>query len=88
MQTRLVRFIDERTRLLAAIVLVAVKGLINIAELRHVWRVSRYEFVVSMVAAFCAKHSPRFIGFAGVDPHKGMAAVRELETAVRTTTSS
>ncbi len=29
---------------LAAIVLVAVKGLINIAELRHVWRVSRYEF--------------------------------------------
>jgi SulP family sulfate permease len=35
---------------LAAIVLVAVKGLINIAEMRHVWRVSRYEFVVSMVA--------------------------------------
>jgi high affinity sulfate transporter 1 len=35
---------------LAAIVLVAVKGLIDIAELRHVWRVSRYEFVVSMVA--------------------------------------
>ncbi len=35
---------------LAAIVLVAVKGLINIRELRHVWRVSRYEFVVSMVA--------------------------------------
>jgi SulP family sulfate permease len=35
---------------LAAIVLVAVKGLINIRELRHVWRVSRYEFGVSMVA--------------------------------------
>jgi high affinity sulfate transporter 1 len=35
---------------LAAIVLVAVKGLINIKELRHVWRVSRYEFIVSMVA--------------------------------------
>ncbi len=35
---------------LAAIVLVAVKGLIDIAELRHVWRVSRFEFVVSMVA--------------------------------------
>ena len=35
---------------LAAIVLVAVKGLINIGELRHVWRVSRFEFVVSMVA--------------------------------------
>ena len=36
--------------MLAAIVLVAVKGLINIRELRHVWRVSRFEFVVSMVA--------------------------------------
>ena len=35
------------------------------------------------VAAFCKKHGPRFLGFAGVDPHKGMAAVRELETAVR-----
>ncbi len=35
------------------------------------------------VAAFCNKHSPRFIGFAGVDPHKGMVAVRELETGVR-----
>ncbi|WP_300456229.1 SulP family inorganic anion transporter [Accumulibacter sp.] len=35
---------------LAAIVLVAVKGLINIRELRHVWRVSRFEFGVSMVA--------------------------------------
>jgi len=34
-------------------------------------------------AAFCKQHGPRFIGFAGVDPHKGMAAVRELETAVR-----
>lgn len=35
---------------LAAIVLVAVKGLINIGELRHVWKVSRFEFAVSMVA--------------------------------------
>jgi high affinity sulfate transporter 1 len=35
---------------LAAIVLVAVKGLFNIGEIRHVWRVSRYEFSVSMVA--------------------------------------
>ena len=35
---------------LASIVLVAVKGLIKIGELRHVWRVSRFEFVVSMVA--------------------------------------
>ncbi len=35
---------------LAAIVLVAVKGLVNLGELRHVWRVSRFEFGVSMVA--------------------------------------
>jgi high affinity sulfate transporter 1 len=35
---------------LAAIVLVAVKGLVNVRELGHVWRVSRLEFVVSMVA--------------------------------------
>lgn len=35
---------------LAAIVLVAVKGLINVTELRHLWRVSRFEFSVSMVA--------------------------------------
>ncbi|MBP0593389.1 SulP family inorganic anion transporter [Paraburkholderia sp. LEh10] len=35
---------------LAAIVLVAVKGLVDIRELRHVWRVSRYEFLVAMVA--------------------------------------
>jgi high affinity sulfate transporter 1 len=35
---------------LAAIVLVAVKGLIDLSELRHVWRVSRFDFVVSMVA--------------------------------------
>lgn len=35
------------------------------------------------VAAFCQAHGPRFVGFAGVDPHKGMAAVRELEVAVR-----
>ncbi|WP_061958557.1 SulP family inorganic anion transporter [Cupriavidus pauculus] len=35
---------------LAAIVLVAVKGLVNISEMRHVWKVSRFEFAVSMVA--------------------------------------
>lgn len=35
------------------------------------------------VAQFCRDHGPRFIGFAGVDPHKGMEAVRELEFAVR-----
>ena len=35
---------------LAAIVLVAVKGLIDVGELRHLWRVSRFEFSISMVA--------------------------------------
>lgn len=35
------------------------------------------------VAAFCRERGERYLGFAGVDPHKGMAAVRELEVAVR-----
>jgi predicted TIM-barrel fold metal-dependent hydrolase len=35
------------------------------------------------VAAFCAEHGDRFLGFAGVDPHKGMEAIRELEYAVK-----
>jgi uncharacterized protein len=35
------------------------------------------------VAAFCRAHGERYIGFAGVDPHKGAAAVAEFETAVR-----
>jgi predicted TIM-barrel fold metal-dependent hydrolase len=35
------------------------------------------------VAAFCQRQGKRFIGFAGVDPHKGEAAVRELEHAVK-----
>ena len=35
------------------------------------------------VADLCRRHPDRFIGFAGVDPNKGMAAVRELEHAVR-----
>jgi SulP family sulfate permease len=35
---------------LAAVVLVAIKGLIDIHELSHVWRVSRFEFYVVMVA--------------------------------------
>lgn len=41
---------DLPTVVLAAIVLVAVKGLINIGELRRLWRVSRFEFGVAMVA--------------------------------------
>jgi predicted TIM-barrel fold metal-dependent hydrolase len=35
------------------------------------------------VAAFCKDHGPRVIGFAGVDPNKGMPAIRELEYSVR-----
>lgn len=34
------------------------------------------------VAHLCAAHGGRFIGFAGVDPHKGPAAVEELHRAV------
>jgi sulfate permease, SulP family len=36
--------------ILAAIVLVAVRGLLDVAALRHLWRVSRFEFSISMVA--------------------------------------
>jgi len=35
---------------LAAIVLVAVRGLFNVTALRHLWRVSRLEFGIAMVA--------------------------------------
>ncbi|MDM0028963.1 SulP family inorganic anion transporter [Variovorax saccharolyticus] len=35
---------------LAAIVLVAVKGLVDIGGMKRLWRVSRYEFLVSMIA--------------------------------------
>lgn len=35
------------------------------------------------VADVVAAHPGRFIGFAGVDPNKGMTAIRELEHAVR-----
>lgn len=35
------------------------------------------------VATFCREHGPRFVGFAGVDPHKGVRALRELDIAVR-----
>jgi sulfate permease, SulP family len=38
------------TVVLAAIVLVAVKGLIDLKALRHVWQVSRLEFRIAMVA--------------------------------------
>jgi sulfate permease, SulP family len=37
---------------LAAIVLVAVRGLFDVSALRHLWRVSRFEFSIAMVALF------------------------------------
>src|SRR5262250_340776 len=46
--TGLVRSLPKAV--LAAIVLVAVSGLINLREMRHLWRVSRFEFSVAMVA--------------------------------------
>lgn len=36
------------------------------------------------VYKFCQANPEKFIGFWGVDPHKKMEAVRELETAIRT----
>jgi high affinity sulfate transporter 1 len=41
---------DLPTVILAAIVLVAVKGLIDVKTLRHLWRVSRFEFAIALVA--------------------------------------
>jgi high affinity sulfate transporter 1 len=38
------------TVILAAIVLVAVRGLFDVAALQHLWRVSRFEFTIAMVA--------------------------------------
>jgi high affinity sulfate transporter 1 len=41
---------DLPTVVLAAIVLVAVRGLIDLTELRHLFRVSRFEFSMALVA--------------------------------------
>jgi predicted TIM-barrel fold metal-dependent hydrolase len=35
------------------------------------------------VLEFCAAYPDKFIGFYGLDPHKGMEAVRELDNAVK-----
>ncbi len=40
------------TVVLAAIVLVAVRGLIDFAALRHLWQISRPEFRIAMIALF------------------------------------
>ncbi len=55
---------------------VVIKG--RDAETVHGYRVRNED-----VAAFCRAHGPRFIGLAGVDPHKGITALRELEFAIR-----
>ena len=47
-------------------------------ETTYGWRIRNED-----VSAFCSEHGPRFIGFAGVDPDKGMTAVRELDHAIR-----
>lgn len=36
-----------------------------------------------VVAEFCRAHHPRFLGMAGVDPHKGITAIREFEHAIK-----
>jgi predicted TIM-barrel fold metal-dependent hydrolase len=36
-----------------------------------------------VIAQLCERYPDLFVGFAGVDPHKGMAAVREFEHAVK-----
>ena len=41
---------DWRSTGLVDIVLVAVKGLVNIGEMKRLWRLSREEFLVSMIA--------------------------------------
>jgi high affinity sulfate transporter 1 len=41
---------DLPSVVLAAIVLVAVRGLFNVSALRHLWRVSRFEFWIAFVA--------------------------------------
>lgn len=35
------------------------------------------------IAAFCAAHPELFVGFCGIDPHKGRLAVEEINTRVR-----
>jgi hypothetical protein len=70
----LAKYLDAYERLGARHVVVKARDV----ETTFGFRVSNED-----VAAFCRAHGPRFIGFAGVDPNKGMAAVRELEHAVK-----
>jgi predicted TIM-barrel fold metal-dependent hydrolase len=54
---------------------VVIKG--RDAETRHGYRVRNED-----VASFCHAHGPCFLGFAGVDPNKGVKALRELDFAI------
>ena len=54
-----------------------------VIKARDCERTLGYRVANEAVADFCRAHGPRFIGLAGVDPHKGIAALRELEQAVR-----
>jgi len=67
-------YLDTYERLDARVVLLKARDLS-----------STFGFKISNedVAAFCRQHGERFLGFAGVDPHRGASAVREFETAVR-----
>ena len=57
------------------------KGVIFGDDTETTWR--NRKVANEQVSALVNKYPDRFIGFAGVDPHKGMAAVRELDHAVK-----
>ena len=42
-----------------------------------------YELPYERVAEVCAEHPDRFSGLAGIDPHRGMQQLRDLEYAVK-----
>jgi MFS superfamily sulfate permease-like transporter len=60
---------------LAAIVLVAVKGLVDVAGLREMWRLSRFEFAISMVA---------FVGVLGLGILRGVVVAAVVSALMLT----
>jgi predicted TIM-barrel fold metal-dependent hydrolase len=70
----LAKYLETYERVAAEHVVIKARD----AETTHGYRVTN-----EVVADFCRKHGPRFIGLAGADPHKGITALRELEYAVR-----
>ena len=73
-QQDLAGYLDEYDK--AGVTHVCVKA--RDLETTYGWRIRNED-----VADFCREQGPRFIGFAGVDPNKGMTAIRELDHAVR-----